>query len=69
MNSRDTAKTRLKKTIFRDRQNISPILSRSVKEEITSLLSEFFSVDEATADMTVEDLSGRKVITYTVEIK
>ncbi len=70
MNSRFQATKRLKNTILRDRYDISPELSRSLGEEITSVIAEFFSVDENTARLTTQDSSGgKKIITYCVEIK
>ncbi len=70
MNSRNTAKKRLKNTIFRDRRDISPAITSSLKDEITMIISEFFNVDPQSATIEASDIAAdRKMITYRVEIK
>ncbi len=69
MNSRNLAKKRLKNTIFRDRKDISSKDMLSLKEEITSLISELFTVEESSPELTTQKIDGKRIITYSVEIK
>jgi len=69
MNSRNLALKRLKNTIFRDRKDISSADMNSLKEEITSLISEFFTIEETSAEIGCHKEDKRKLIIYSVEIK
>lgn len=70
MKSGTLAKQRLRTALFRDRREISAVITKTVCEEITSLIGEYFDTDNSTASLYVDETDGnmRKVY-YSVEIK
>ncbi|MBR6801800.1 MAG: cell division topological specificity factor MinE [Eubacteriaceae bacterium] len=70
MDSRTLAKKRLKNSILRDKQTLSMASMISLKEELTLLTSEFFDVDELTAEInSVRTEDNKRLITFSVKIK